>query len=183
MWRKRTTAVLSACCCNGNDAGKAAVPIKSDLCELCQTDGGAVLYRGQYYRVVRVTGGEGDSYRGFCRVIWNEHIKEMSDLVATDRQLFMDAVFQVEAVLRASLLPEKINLASLGNMTPHLHWHVIPRFTNDVAYPKPIWAVDVAPPGQIDKLAPGFSIRNAGAHVEWAEAVSGALKHNDQVNT
>lgn len=183
MWRKRITAVLSACFCKGNDDGKAAVPIKSDLCELCQNDGGAVLYRGHHYRVVRVGGDEGDSYRGFCRVIWNEHIKEMSDLVATDRQIFMDAVFQVEAALRASLRPEKINLASLGNITPHLHWHVIPRFTNDAAYPKPIWAVDIAPGRQIDKLAESLNIQRAGAHVEWAAEVSRALKQHDRAST
>ena len=152
--------------------------MKTELCELCQTDGGEVLYRGQHYRVVRVTGREGDSYRGFCRVIWNDHIKEMSDLVETERQLFMDAVFRVEAALRASLQPEKINLASLGNMTPHLHWHVIPRFIADPAFPQPIWTAVVAPPPQIDKLAGEQGIRNADAHVEWVSAVRSALNNS-----
>jgi diadenosine tetraphosphate (Ap4A) HIT family hydrolase len=36
--------------------------------------------------------------------------------------------------------PDKINLASLGNMTPHLHWHVIPRHAGDRHFPRPIWA-------------------------------------------
>ena len=36
--------------------------------------------------------------------------------------------------------PHKINLASLGNMTPHLHWHVIPRFDDDAQFPAPVWA-------------------------------------------
>ena len=49
--------------------------------------------------------------------------------------------------------PDKINLASLGNMVPHLHWHVIPRFRDDRHFPEPIWgapqrngAVHAAPP-------------------------------------
>ena len=151
------------------------MPVKPDLCELCQSDGGEVLYRGYHYRVVRVTGSESDGYPGFCRVIWNDHIKEMSDLVEADRQAFMAAVFCVEAALRASLKPEKINLASLGNMTPHLHWHVIPRFITDPAFPKPIWAAGVALPPQIDKLADEQGIRNADAHVEWVSAVRRAL--------
>jgi diadenosine tetraphosphate (Ap4A) HIT family hydrolase len=54
-------------------------------------------------------------------------------------------VFCVEAALRPSLNPDKINLASLGNMTPHLHWHVIPRYANDATFPKPIWAGGVDP--------------------------------------
>jgi len=43
-------------------------------------------------------------------------------------------------VLRDTLQPDKINLASLGNQVPHLHWHVIPRFADDAHFPDPIWA-------------------------------------------
>lgn len=119
-------------------------------CELCDGDGGSPIFRSAKWRVVRVTGADGAAFRGFCRVVWNEHVREMSDLDATDRALFMDAVFRVEAALRAALKPHKMNLASLGNLTPHLHWHVIPRFEDDIAYPKPIWAVTLAAtqPGQ-----------------------------------
>jgi diadenosine tetraphosphate (Ap4A) HIT family hydrolase len=52
----------------------------------------------------------------------------------------MDAVFAAEAALRELLRPDKVNLASLGNMTQHLHWHVIPRFADDRHFPQPIWA-------------------------------------------
>jgi diadenosine tetraphosphate (Ap4A) HIT family hydrolase len=37
------------------------------------------------------------------------------------------------------LQPDKINLASLGNVVPHLHWHVIPRFADDPHFPNPVW--------------------------------------------
>ena len=78
-------------------------------------------------------------YPGFCRVIWNAHVQEMTDLPAADRTLLMDAVWQVESALRETMAPDKINLASLGNMTPHLHWHVIPRFADDAHFPAPVW--------------------------------------------
>jgi diadenosine tetraphosphate (Ap4A) HIT family hydrolase len=42
--------------------------------------------------------------------------------------------------VRNIMLPEKINLACLGNMTPHLHWHVIPRYLDDAHFPSPVWA-------------------------------------------
>jgi diadenosine tetraphosphate (Ap4A) HIT family hydrolase len=48
-------------------------------------------------------------------------------------------VFATEAALRATLAPTKMNLAALGNMTPHLHWHVIPRFADDSHFPQPVW--------------------------------------------
>jgi diadenosine tetraphosphate (Ap4A) HIT family hydrolase len=80
------------------------------------------------------------SYPGFCRVIWNDHVKEMTDLPVADRSTLMAAVCKVESAVRAVMQPEKINLASLGNMTPHLHWHVIPRYVDDAHFPGPVWA-------------------------------------------
>ena len=56
------------------------------------------------------------------------------------REHFMHVVFTVEQVLYELIKPDKINLASLGNQTPHLHWHVIPRFNDDAHFPDPVWA-------------------------------------------
>ena len=64
----------------------------------------------------------------------------MTDLSATERERLMRAVFAVEGVLRELAAPDKINLASLGNAVPHLHWHVIPRWHDDSHFPQPIWA-------------------------------------------
>ncbi|MQR00352.1 HIT family protein [Glaciimonas soli] len=105
-------------------------------CELCSGDGGEVLHRTEKYRVVLIDDAQ---YPGFCRVIWNAHVKEMTDLSAADRNIFMQAVWQVETVIRSVMQPEKINLACFGNMTPHLHWHVIPRYLDDVHFPNPVW--------------------------------------------
>jgi len=46
----------------------------------------------------------------------------------------------LEQALRQHLQPAKINLATLGNMVPHLHWHVIARFDWDSHFPAPVWA-------------------------------------------
>jgi diadenosine tetraphosphate (Ap4A) HIT family hydrolase len=79
-------------------------------------------------------------YPGFCRVIWNAHVKEMSDLLPAERLALNDAVWEVEMAMRSVMMPEKVNLASLGNMTPHLHWHVIPRYLDDAHFPNPVWS-------------------------------------------
>lgn len=109
-------------------------------CELCQESGGEILFRNEQLRVVLIADA---NYPGFCRVIWNAHVKEMTDLAIEDRSTLMRAVCQVEAALREIMQPEKINLACLGNMVPHLHWHLIPRFTDDAHFPNPIWAAAV----------------------------------------
>lgn len=106
------------------------------MCELCDTPGGEILWQDERLRVVRV---DEPGYPGFCRVIWHAHVKEMTDLSPADRAHFMRVVFAVEAALRALMSPDKINLASLGNVVPHLHWHVIPRFADDPHFPAPIW--------------------------------------------
>lgn len=105
-------------------------------CELCDQPGGEILWQNDLCRVILVNDSH---YPGFCRVILNRHLKEMTDLEESERAQMMNVVFAVEATVRAVVRPDKINLASLGNVVPHLHWHVIPRFTDDRHFPNPIW--------------------------------------------
>lgn len=106
-------------------------------CELCDESGGELLFRNAQLRVVLIDDAD---YPGFCRVIWNAHVSEMTDLAIAERPALMRAVCQVEAAQREVLQPFKINLAALGNMVPHLHWHLIPRFGDDAHFPHPVWA-------------------------------------------
>ena len=105
-------------------------------CELCEADGGRLVLSNEFQRVVLV---DEPGFPGFARVIWNDHVREMSDLAAGEQQRLMQTVFAVERAQRAVLAPEKVNLASLGNVTPHLHWHMIPRFADDSHFPQPVW--------------------------------------------
>jgi diadenosine tetraphosphate (Ap4A) HIT family hydrolase len=52
----------------------------------------------------------------------------------------MEVVAAVETAVRLHLQPTKVNLASLGNVVPHLHWHVVARFDWDSHFPAPLWA-------------------------------------------
>ena len=105
-------------------------------CPLCDTPGGATLWQDDFCRVVLA---DEPDYPGFLRVILNAHVKEMSDLASADQRRLLDVVLAAEAALRAVMTPDKINLASLGNVVPHLHWHVIPRFADDPHFPNPVW--------------------------------------------
>ncbi len=107
-------------------------------CPLCATDGGTVLRRNGRLRVVAVDDAD---YPGFLRVIWDAHVREMSELDAAARVHLMEVVFAVESAVRRVLAPDKINLASFGNVVPHVHWHVIARFADDAHFPDPVWGV------------------------------------------
>ncbi|MCJ7838414.1 MAG: HIT family protein [Burkholderiales bacterium] len=123
-----------------------------DLCELCDSAAGETLWQDDLCRVVLI---EDRDYPGFCRVILNRHVSEMTDLDAATRQRLMRVVFATEQALRQLMRPAKINLASLGNMVAHLHWHVIPRFTDDRHFPGSIWSEARRPgaPRSIDGAA------------------------------
>ena len=114
-------------------------------CPLCLPQTEVTLWQDTHCRVILVNDPH---YPGYCRAIWNAHIKEMTDLTEPDRAHFMRVVFAVESVLRGMLNPDKINLASLGNQTPHLHWHVIPRYRDDGHFPNPIWSTRLREPAR-----------------------------------
>ncbi len=107
-------------------------------CPLCHPVKETVLWQDDRCRVILA---DDPDYPGFCRVIWGEHAKEMTDLTEPERARLMALVYATEEVLREVLHPDKINLAALGNQVPHLHWHVIPRFADDAHFPDPVWAV------------------------------------------
>lgn len=119
----------------------------SAACEFCAGPGGAVLWRDGFCRVVRA---DEPDYPGFCRVILERHARELTDLAAAERERLMAVVFAVEEAVREVMQPDKVNVASLGNMTPHVHWHVIPRFRDDRHFPTPVWG----PPGREAALPP-----------------------------
>ena len=142
--------------------------IGSSSCELCAQPGGAILWQSAACRVIRV---DDPHYPGFCRVIWNEHVREMTDLDPAARIDLMRVVFAVEAVVRQLFSPHKINLASFGNMVPHVHWHIIPRWQDDRHFPEPVW-------GKVQRE--GVVARALVSNEELATALDLALGNNEQ---
>ena len=108
----------------------------SMTCPLCLPSAHTVLWQDDFCRVVLLNDAD---YPAYCRVELLAHIKEMSDLVPADRARMMKVVFAVETALIETIQPDKINLASLGNKTPHVHWHVVPRFKSDKHFPNSHW--------------------------------------------
>ena len=106
-------------------------------CPLCETDGGLLIFKNNQFRVIQAVEA---GFPAFYRVVWNLHMAEFSDLSVDERKTCMNAVVAVEQVLREQLKPTKINLAALGNAVPHVHWHVIARFSWDSHFPGAVWA-------------------------------------------
>lgn len=105
-------------------------------CFFCLNSGGQILYNCDAYRIILV---DDSDYPGYLRVVLNRHLKELTDLSFNENINLYQAVIKCEQILRQTLNPEKINIASFGNVTPHIHWHVIPRFSDDKHFPNPTW--------------------------------------------
>jgi diadenosine tetraphosphate (Ap4A) HIT family hydrolase len=79
-------------------------------------------------------------FPGYCLVFTKNHVTELFLLDAATRGAVIEEVNKVAAALYAVYHPTKINYELLGNMVPHMHWHIVPRFTSDPLWPRPIWS-------------------------------------------
>lgn len=139
-------------------------------CVLCREAGGLPVWQGAQLRVIRA---QEEGFPAFYRVIWTAHAAELSDLSEAERNTCMAVVAAVERVLRTQLQPTKINLAALGNMVPHLHWHVIARHDWDSHFPAPVWANplrarDLAREAQLQGALTACDAAIAAALAPWA---------------
>ena len=79
-------------------------------------------------------------FPGYTFVFTKEHVTELFHLDRQARAEVVEEVTAVAAALYNLFAPAKMNYELLGNMVPHMHWHLVPRFTNDPLWPRPIWA-------------------------------------------
>lgn len=78
--------------------------------------------------------------------------RELLDLDDIDRTQLWHEIDTASQALRSLFTPDKLNIAALGNMVSQLHVHVIARFMDDAAWPKPVWGAQLARPYAAGKL-------------------------------
>jgi diadenosine tetraphosphate (Ap4A) HIT family hydrolase len=134
-------------------------------CVLCEGAGGRVVVQAPRWRLVHA---QEPGFPAFYRVVWQDHVREFSQLAAADRADCLDVVVAIEQALLRHLQPAKVNLASLGNAVPHLHWHVIARFEWDSHFPGAVWA-------QPQRTADAARLREVEGRLPALEAELAAL--------
>ncbi|MEX0900412.1 MAG: HIT family protein [Gammaproteobacteria bacterium] len=82
-----------------------------------------------------------------------EDAVELLDLSDADQQRLYDEIRQCARVLQEHTSADKLNIAALGNVVRQLHVHVVARFHDDDAWPKPVWGVHPAVPYEDDAAA------------------------------
>lgn len=79
-------------------------------------------------------------FPGYTLLFTKQHVTELFHLDRAVRAALMEEVSSIAKALHTLFQPDKINYELLGNMVPHIHWHLVPRFVKDPLWPRPIWS-------------------------------------------
>jgi diadenosine tetraphosphate (Ap4A) HIT family hydrolase len=84
-------------------------------------------------------------YRGHGILVFDpRHATRLDQLTAEEWRNYAADLQRIVRAIGRVCEPDHFNVESLGNVMPHLHWHVIPRYKNDGRWGQPIWAPDVS---------------------------------------
>jgi diadenosine tetraphosphate (Ap4A) HIT family hydrolase len=87
---------------------------------------------------------EDQFFPGYALLVLRRHVTELYDLPVAERATLMEEVSRVAQALARVFRPVKMNYELLGNLVPHIHWHLVPRLATDPALRAPIWTVEHA---------------------------------------
>lgn len=79
------------------------------------------------------------SFRGYCILVLKRHAVELDELSPEERTALIEDVARVSHAIRAVCSPTKLNYEILGNVVPHIHVHIIPRYTTDPTWDRAAW--------------------------------------------
>lgn len=95
-------------------------------------------------------------------------LRELTDLGQPEQRVLLDEIDRCARALQTLFVPDKLNIATLGNVVAQLHVHVIARFKSDVAWPRPVWGAGARTP------YPADVVRERAQMMRRALAISGA---------
>lgn len=96
---------------------------------------------------------QNQTHRGHGVLVFDpRHVTRLDELTSAEWQTYSADLHRVVTAIVGVCKPDHLNVESLGNLVPHLHWHIIPRYRNDGRWGQPIWAQDVS--SQPDRRLP-----------------------------
>lgn len=85
------------------------------------------------------------TYRGYCVMIFNpRHVIGLEHLSQQEFDAFSADLRRASRAIHAVVRPDLMNYATLGNVIPHLHYHIIPRYKTDPRWGAPIWESELS---------------------------------------
>jgi diadenosine tetraphosphate (Ap4A) HIT family hydrolase len=71
------------------------------------------------------------------------HATRPDQLSSEEWLAFCADLYLAEKSMMRVLRPDHINVEILGNVVPHLHWHIMPRYRDDPRWQAPIWTTTI----------------------------------------
>jgi diadenosine tetraphosphate (Ap4A) HIT family hydrolase len=68
------------------------------------------------------------AYAGWCSLFVKEHAEHLDRMSEPQQRELWEDVMHVSAAIRRAMNPRRLNYENLGNVVPHVHWHIIPRY-------------------------------------------------------
>jgi diadenosine tetraphosphate (Ap4A) HIT family hydrolase len=85
------------------------------------------------------------TYRGQCVLIFDlRHAARPDQLTPDEWAAFCADLYRAQNAVVSVTKPDHVNVESLGNVVPHLHWHIIPRYVGDPRWGMPIWTTPLS---------------------------------------
>ena len=125
---------------SGESAGGGATSRPCGICALierCRTGEFADFVAELPHSFVIL--GDAQFYRGYCVVLARRHVSEIHLMPPADARALFDETVAVGRAIALATWPLKLNYECLGNLEPHVHWHVFPRFEADAMRAAPVW--------------------------------------------
>lgn len=107
------------------------------MCDRWQSDAGLRIAELEHSYLIL---NRDQFFPGYCLLVTKQHQTELFHLDQPARQGLMEEVSRVAQALATCFQPDKLNYELLGNMVPHIHWHLVPRFRSEPLWPRPIWS-------------------------------------------
>jgi diadenosine tetraphosphate (Ap4A) HIT family hydrolase len=85
------------------------------------------------------------TYRGHCQLVYDAgHVVGIEDLPMREYARIMDDLYRAARAISNACSPDLMNYASMGNVVPHVHWHLVPRYKSDPRWGSPIYTSDLS---------------------------------------
>jgi diadenosine tetraphosphate (Ap4A) HIT family hydrolase len=106
------------------------------------------------------------TYRGHCQLVFDPRHVARVDLLSPDEwRALCDDLFRAQAAIMRTVRADHLNVESLGNIVPHVHWHIVPRYRGDPRWGSPIWLTSLD-----DMIDTRLSVEEQGELIERLRA-------------
>ena len=120
-----------------------AMKQQTENCPICESISLIKKDQNKYFVAELETGyvilGDRQYFKGYTLFLCKEHITELHFLENEFKNKFLLELTYVSEAVYNAFKPHKLNYELLGNVCPHLHWHIFPRYRNEPEVKDPVW--------------------------------------------